>query len=240
MVLAAACSSKTEKVDLDAADENGFEQKTDGIDPAAETRVVEKDGKKLPMSRPRARLIPVHYNIFNYMSDESNGFGNEFTLSEISKEIAGKVTYELQEEGGASLDAKVAVVSAVPLADFRRDTELGRLVGEFLLTDLADRGLQVTELRIGREINILPLTGEFILSRNIGELAKSNPELDYVVVSTFSNTRKTLILQGRLVDLKNGLVKTSWRHTMPLNRELLSLFNRVDKPFSIAVRGLSK
>jgi hypothetical protein len=110
-------------------------------------------------------------------------------------------------------------------------------VAEYLLTDLADRGLKVTELRLGKEINILAQTGEFILSRNSNELANNNQELDYVVVSTYSNTRKTLVLQGRLVSLKDGIIKTSWRYTLPLNRELLSLFHSIEKPYTIAVKG---
>lgn len=183
---------------------------------------------------------PSAYRVYSYMPDSSKSLGTESLLSEISKEVAGKVFYELKEEGERNFTAKVAVVAAVPLADLKRETEFGRIMAEYLLTDLADRGLKVTELRLGREINILPQTGEFIMSRNIGELANNAPELDYVVVTTFSNTRKTLIVQGRLVSLKDGLVKTSWRYGMPINRELLALFHTVEQPFRIAVKGMGK
>lgn len=188
----------------------------------------------------RARRAPSSFKVIQYMPDTSNSLGTESLLSEISKEIAGKVFYELQEEGERNFTAKVAVVNAVPLSDFKRETEFGRIMGEYLLTDLADRGLRVTELRMGQEINILPQTGEFIMTRNIGEIANNSPELDFVVISTFSNTRKTLIVQGRLVSLKDGLVKTTWRYGLPLNRELLGLFHEVEKPFTIAVKGMYK
>ncbi len=176
--------------------------------------------------------------VYQYMPDEYGTLGTESLLSELSMEVAGKVYYELKEEGDKSLASRVAVVAAVPLADLKRETEFGRVMAEYLLTDLADRGLRVTELRLGREINILPQTGEFIMSRNIGELANDLPELDFVVMSTFSNTRKTLILQGRLVDLKTGVVKTSWRYALPINRELLGLFHMERQPFTIAVKGM--
>ncbi len=180
------------------------------------------------------------FKMIQYMPDTSASLGTETLLSEISKEIAGKVFYELQEEGERNFTAKVAVVNAVPLSDFKRETEFGRVMAEYLLTDLADRGLRVTELRMGQEINILPQTGEFIMTRNIGEIANNSPELDFVVVSTFTNTRKTLIIQGRLVSLKDGLVKTTWRYGLPLNRELLGLFHEAEKPFTIAVKGMYK
>ena len=187
-----------------------------------------------------ARKMPVNYKVYHYMPDTYKSVGSEILLSEISKEIAGKVFYQLKEEGQKIFTSNVAVVAAVPLADFKKETEFGRMISEYLLTDLADRGLRVTELRLGKEINILPQTGEFIMSRNIGELANNAPELDYVVISTFTNTRKTLILQGRLVSLKTGIVKTSWRHSLPLNRELMALFHTAEKPLKIAVKGMRK
>ncbi|MCK5231689.1 MAG: hypothetical protein KAR13_15555, partial [Desulfobulbaceae bacterium] len=185
----------------------------------------------------RAAMAPapnVGNKVVRYLPDASRSLGTEIFLSELCKEVAGKVYYELKEGGEKHLSARVAVVSAVPLSDLKRETEFGRMLAEYILTDMADRGLKVTELRLGREINILPQTGEFIMSRNIGELANNSPTLDYVVLTTFSNTRKTLIVQGRLVSLKNGLIETSWRYSMPLNRELLGLFHDVEQPFSIA------
>ncbi|MEW6290335.1 MAG: FlgO family outer membrane protein [Thermodesulfobacteriota bacterium] len=177
------------------------------------------------------------YRIYQYMPESSRSQATESQLSDISKEVAGKVFYELKEDGEKNYSARVAVVAAVPLSDLKRDTEFGRVMAEYLLTDLADRGLKVTELRLGKEINIIAQTGEFILTQNVGELANIAPELEYVVVSTFSNTRKTLIVQGRLVSLQDGLVKSSWRYTMPFTRDLLAFFQGGEQPLTIAVRG---
>lgn len=185
-----------------------------------------------------SRCEPKRYRVYNYMPDSLRSQGTDTLMSDISKDVAGKVFYQLKDDGEKNYTSRVAVVAAVPLSDLKRETEFGRVMAEFFLTDLADRGLKVKELRLGKEINILAQTGEFILSRNIGELANVSPELDYVVVSTFTNTRKMLIIQGRLVNLKNGLVKTSWRYTMPLNRELLGLFHTIEKPYTIAVKGM--
>lgn len=192
------------------------------------------------MRRAAARRAPGNYQTYQYQPEAATLVGVESLLSEITKEIAGKVYYELKELGESGLTGKVAVTVAVPLSDFQRESEFGRVVAEYLLTDIADRGLNVTELRIGKEIEILPQTGEFILTRNTGELANSTAALDYVVVSTFSNTRKNLLLQGRLVSLKDLQIIASWRHSLPLNRELLSLFQVPEKPFTIPVKGVQR
>lgn len=197
-------------------------------------------------SLPKVAAVSVpatnsRHTIYQYMPDSSKSFSTENKLSEISKDVAGKVYYELKESGQKYLASNVAVVAAVPLSDLKRETEFGRLMAEYNLTDLADRGLRVKELRMGKDINILPQTGEFILSRNVGEIANDSPAIDYVVVSTFTNTRKTLILQGRLVSLKTGLIKTAWRYDLPLNRELLGLlYTKERQPFKIAVKGFGK
>lgn len=206
---------------------------------------LEKNEKQVPPKaaektedKDAGRCEPKKYRVYNYMPDSLRSQGTDTLMSDISKDVAGKVFYQLKDDGEKNYTSRVAVVAAVPLSDLKRETEFGRVMAEFLLTDLADRGLKVKELRLGKEINILAQTGEFILSRNIGELANVSPELDYVVVSTFSNTRKMLIINGRLVNLKNGLIQTSWRYTMPLNRELLGLFHTIEKPYTIAVKGM--
>lgn len=201
-------------------------------------QLPEKTPVRAAQATTTLRRVPSTHKVIQYLPDTSRSLGTEILLSEISQEIAGKIFYELREEGERVFTARVAVVNAVPLSNLKRETEFGRIIAEYLLTDLADRGLRVTELRMGSEINILPQTGEFIMSRNIGELANNTPALDYVVISTFTNTRKTLIVQGRLVNLKNGLIRTTWRHSLPLNRELLGLFHTVEQPFTISVKGM--
>ncbi len=205
--------------------------------PSAYLHIEEEAGQEAGEKRLAYNSAPRH-KMYRYMPDSSRSQGTESLLSSFSREVAGKVFYELKDDGEKHFSARVAVVAGVPLSDLKRQTEFGRIMGEFLLTDLADRGLKVKELRLGKEINILAQTGEFILSRNIGELASVAPELDYVVVSTFTNTRKTLIIQGRLVSLQNGVVKSSWRYTMPLTRELMGLFQGTERPFTIAVKGV--
>lgn len=187
---------------------------------------------------PAEQPVKSTHRIYQYKSDSSRSYGTENILSEMSKEVAGKVFYEMKDEGQHSMTSRVAVVCAVPLSDLKRETEFGRMVAEYYLTDLADRGIQVKELRLGKDINILPQSGEFILSQNIGELANDSPALDYVVVSTFTNTQKALILQGRMISLQSGLVKTSWRYNIPLNRELTTLLDTNRQPFTIAVKGM--
>ncbi len=188
--------------------------------------------------KPVEPLVSNNHHIYQGSYNSSRPDNIENILSEMSKEVAGKVFYEIKDEGQPTMTSRVAVVCAVPLSDLKRETEFGRVVAEYYLTDLADRGIQVKELRLGKDITILPQAGEFILSQNIGELANVSPALDYVVVSTFSNTKKTLILQGRMISLQSGLVKTSWRYTVPLNRELMALLD-ANQPFTIAVKGMA-
>lgn len=171
------------------------------------------------------------------LAETTRSSTTESTISAMSKAVASKVYNEMNEEGMQAKTARVAVVCAVPLSDLKRETEFGRIVSEYFSTDLADRGVLVQELRLGKDIQILPQSGEFILSQNPGELANEALPIDYVVVSTFSNTKKTLILQGRMVSMQSGLIMTSWRYTMPLRDDLMSLLGASEPAFTIAVKG---
>lgn len=177
----------------------------------------------------------------------SISLGTEKQLSDMSQDIAEQIYKEMKRKGGKRRTPKVAVTVAVPLSDLKRESEFGRMLAEYILTDLAGLGLRVAEIRLGKEILIVPQTGEFVMSRNSGELKMDSPKVDYVVVSTFTNTRSTLILQGRLVDMRDGIVQTSWRYTMPLNREIIGLFYdprevrpSAAKPFKMVVKGLGE
>lgn len=187
-----------------------------------------------PSEPARAPMATNH--IFQYRPVTAFSRGNEDILAEMSKEVAGKIFYEMKS-GQYAVGSRVAVVCSVPLADLKRESEFGRMVAEYYLTDLADRGVQVRELRLGKDITILPESGEFMLSRSAGELATDAAAIDYVVVSTFSTTRTNLILQGRMVAARSGMVKTSWRYTMPLNRELAALLSDDGQPFTVALKS---
>lgn len=206
----------------------------------AETLAAKSPAPVPPPSAPEPRRVPTRYNIYQYLPDEPQVKGADSSLSEMSREVAGKIFYELRRDGEKTGAGRIAVVNAVPLADFKRDTEFGRIMGEYLLTDLADRGLKVMELRLGKDITILPQTGEFILTRNLAELAVKNPGLEYAVVSTYSNTRKNLVVQGRLVDLADGAVKTGWRYSLPLTRELQALFQQAESAPRVAIKGAGR
>lgn len=177
------------------------------------------------------------HSSFRYLAEADQAPGIEELLGQLAREVAGQVYYGLQARE-LKETPRVAVTAAVPLADLKRESEFGRVLAEYLLTDLAGRGLAVTELRLGRDIHIIPQTGEYILSRNIGELASSRQELDYVVVSTYSNTRRTLMLHGRLVELQSGRIQSSWRHSLPLNRDLIGLFDEGERSAIVNVRGM--
>jgi TolB-like protein len=232
-----ACSMMAREETTAPAQTVAVEQQTASA-PSAYLK-IEEEPRAVPGNTPAAAPAQPSHRIYQYMPDSSPTQATESQLSDISRDVAGKVFYELKEDGEKNYSARVAVVAAVPLSDLKRETEFGRVMAEYLLTDLADRGLKVTELRLGKEINIIAQNGEFILSRNIGELANTAPVLDYVVLSTFSNTRKTLIIQGRLVSLQDGMVVSSWRHTMPLTRDLLGFFHTGEQPLTIAVKGMN-
>lgn len=186
-----------------------------------------------------ARMELTDHSVFVQAAEARGTTRTAANLSDISRQIAGKVYYAMKDSLLRGDAVRIAVVAAVPLADLKRETEFGRVWAEHLLTDLADRGLPVVELRIGRELTVLPQSGEFIMTRNVGELAQREPVLDYVMVSTYSNTRKDLIVQGRLVDLRDGLVRSSWRYSLPLGRELSGLFHdTVEAPYKVAIRGV--
>ena len=215
------------------------------LESAGPLQAANDDKIKIPVPKDMGKPWMEETGLGEDGDEMQESLGTEEQLSEISSDVAEKIAATLLSKGAAYLASRIAVTVAVPLSDFKRETEFGRMLAEYMLTDLANRGLPVTELRLGKEILIVPQTGEFILTRNMGELSEQSPQWEYVIVTTFTNTRSTLIIQGRLIGAESRLVETSWRYSMPLNREIIGLFYdprelapTVVEPFSMAVKGL--
>ena len=121
---------------------------------------------------------------------------------------------------------KLAVMSSVPLADFKKTSRFGRLLSEYILKELSSSSLQVIEFRLGKGIGLDSLGGEYMLSRDPQNSADLNPELDYVVLSTYSTTGDSLIVFGRLVDIHAGTILSMWEKRFPLTKQVTALINQ--------------
>lgn len=117
----------------------------------------------------------------------------------------------------------VLVTSFVNLNNMKKTSTFGRVFSELLMTQLQTRGISVTEMRQGNVIDIKQGGGEFILTRNTRNIAKTY-SANSILAGTYTITRESIILNGRLINLETNDIVSSWTNRVSRTKEVNSLF----------------
>lgn len=80
----------------------------------------------------------------------------------------------------------IIVTSLVNINDLEQSSSMGRMAGEMLANELSQKGFRIKELKMGQsKIFIKEKKGEFILSRNLQEIARAY-DVQAVLVGTYA------------------------------------------------------
>jgi TolB-like protein len=97
----------------------------------------------------------------------------------------------------------VLMTTITPADNISSGTSFGRLVSEQLMTEMNAASFRVIEARKTNEYVIADKSGEFSLSRDIKKIA-SEFSADAVLVGTYARGREQVLINVRLVDLKDS------------------------------------
>ncbi len=103
---------------------------------------------------------------------------------------------------GQSFDAdeKLIFTTMVNLDDLYQTSKFGRVLSESLATRLFRHGYGVIELRKINGLLIKDKSGELVLSRETGKLAKEH-EANAIVAGTYSMTPRSIIINVKVLDV---------------------------------------
>jgi len=101
----------------------------------------------------------------------------------------------------------IAITSFVDLHNLSRTTSFGRTLGETFFNELFVRGFNVADFRGQHALSVNP-TGEFFITRNVQKINKKI-ENSYVLVGTFTNVDKKVLINARIMDNTTGRVVAS-------------------------------
>ncbi len=104
----------------------------------------------------------------------------------------------------------VVITSFVSLKDFKKTTQLGRLLGESMLTELHTKGFKVHDFR-GRDSIVVNKTGEFYITRD-AKLLKDEIDNANILVGTYSQfDQDSILLNVRIIEFETGTLISSAR-----------------------------
>jgi TolB-like protein len=118
---------------------------------------------------------------------------------------------------GPLLVATLADINAL-----ERSSTLGRVISEHLSSRFAQSGISVMEMKLRNNVFVRNNQGEFLLTREIQELARTH-NVSAVVVGTYSNGNTFVFVSLKLIDTASGVILAAHDYALPMDRQVRRL-----------------
>ncbi len=128
-------------------------------------------------------------------------------------------------------ELQVAVATFVSLDQLYETSSMGRYISEQMLHELQRAGVDVIEVRMMPSMKISKGYGEYILSRDMGELSYLH-DVDAVVVGTYTVASGQIFLNGRLLAISTGRILSTASTVFDMDEVTASLLQRSGQPIA--------
>lgn len=116
----------------------------------------------------------------------------------------------------------VLVATLVDINELKQTSTLGRTLGEIYASQLANRGLNVKEMKLRGDVYILEDSGELLLSREIQEIANHH-NAALVLVGTYSVAARYTYVSLKLVRTADSRIIRSHDYALPNDQDVMRL-----------------
>jgi TolB-like protein len=114
------------------------------------------------------------------------------------------------------------------LADINRleqSSTLGRLISEQLSSRISQRGNTVVEMKLRSNVFIRQNQGEFLLTREIRELASAH-NAGAVLVGTYADGDTSAFVNLKLINPTNGVILSAHDYALPMDKQVRRLLTK--------------
>lgn len=114
------------------------------------------------------------------------------------------------------------VATVVNVNDMGRSAPLGRTLSEQYASHMAGLGFNVKEVKLRGEIFVKETLGEFLLSREVKDIAR-NHNASMVLVGTYSPAATYTYVSLKLVRTEDSRIVRGYDYALPNDRDVLRL-----------------
>lgn len=143
-----------------------------------------------------------------YACDDSNFR----SLGHLVYQASDSLVRQLQTDSVS--EDSVAVTTVVDIDDLDKSSTLGREISRLVASRLTQRKFAVQDLNFTRALQVVPKTGELILSRE-AKLLIQNMKVQLVAVGSYANLNGVIYINIRLLNATSGIVIASTDIAVP-------------------------
>lgn len=157
-----------------------------------------------------------------YDQARSNGLtaANYAAASELMKRFQG--TASANNFDGASGGSPFIVATLVNIDKLEQSSTFGRLISEQLASRITQIGHNVVELKVRDSVFMKRNEGEFLLTREIKEVATAH-KAQAVVVGTYAEASDFVYINLKVVNPANNMILAAYDYSLPMNKEIRRL-----------------
>jgi TolB-like protein len=125
--------------------------------------------------------------------------------------------------GGGSAPFIVTTLAQIDRLD--QSSTFGRIVSEQVVSRLTQGGVRVVEMKLRNGIYMKRNEGEFMLTREIREVANAH-QAQAVVIGTYAESASLVHVSLKLVDPATSLILAAHDYALPMDRQVRSLLRK--------------
>lgn len=147
---------------------------------------------------------------------------NYQAAEELVKRLRGPVMTSNQAAMG---EAPLIIATLANIDALEQSSTLGRVVSEQVASRLTQMGLSVVELKVRNGIYMKRSEGEFMLTREIREVAATH-RAQGVIVGTYAESASFVHVTLKLVNPTTSLVLAAYDYSLPLDKQVKSMLRK--------------
>ncbi|MEY2633749.1 MAG: hypothetical protein RIR00_2403 [Pseudomonadota bacterium] len=129
----------------------------------------------------------------------------------------------------ASVSAPFIVATVVNIDQLEQSSTLGRLISEQITSRMAQLGQDVVELKIRNGIFVKRNEGEFLLTREIKEMALAH-KAQAVIIGTYAESLSFIYVSLKVVNPANSKILAAYDYALPLDKQIRSMMRKGSLP----------
>jgi TolB-like protein len=136
--------------------------------------------------------------------------------------LAGHNTASVNNFSGGAGTILVATLADVSCLE--QSSPFGRIISEHLVSRIAQRGRSVVEIKLRSSVFVLNNNGEFLLTREVRDLANEQ-NASAVLVGTYAKSERFVFVSLKLVNPSDSIVLSSHDYTLPIDKVVRRLLS---------------
>lgn len=125
--------------------------------------------------------------------------------------------------GRLNKSSPILVSVMANLNNLQQSSAFGRLSMQQIASRIDQYGYRVIDVRMRQDMSIIPMQGEFMLSRQVAQLMKAEYNAQAVIVGSYTATSSNVYCSIRVIRLDDSAVLAAYEYYLPNSGEVRSL-----------------